>query len=102
MLFVPVNWSHEYREMTASWRDKLLPVANKYVLKPLSAVVIKYAKDTVEHNFFLQCKYTKGKKNSKYEMRSNLYLYKTLTGKIFTHLNSTVAITVRCTQYNVQ
>lgn len=32
VLFVPVNWSHEYRQMTASWRDKLLPIANKYVL----------------------------------------------------------------------
>ena len=29
VLFVPVNWSHEYREMTAAWRDKLLPIANK-------------------------------------------------------------------------
>ncbi|XP_067935563.1 protein disulfide-isomerase A4-like [Watersipora subatra] len=30
VLFVPVDWSHEYRQMTASWRDKLLPIANKY------------------------------------------------------------------------
>jgi len=29
VMFVSVNWDHGYRQMTASWRNKLLPIAHR-------------------------------------------------------------------------